>query len=74
MVKMCCQGPGCIQIIIMETYIQDVLPRPRVYTDHHGDMVKTFCQGYVQIIFVETHTVTTCCQDQGYVVPYVRAR
>jgi len=33
------QDQGYIQIIIMEdTYGQDIVPRPRVYTDHHhGD-------------------------------------
>ena len=38
-VTMYCQVQDYIQIIIMEDlYRQDVLPRPRVYTDHHhGD-------------------------------------
>jgi hypothetical protein len=35
-VKMYCQGQEYIEII-METYGQDTLPRPRIHTDHHGD-------------------------------------
>jgi len=35
---MYCQGQGYVQIINMEdTCSHDVLPRPMVYTDHHGD-------------------------------------
>jgi len=62
-VKTFCKGQGYMQII-METNSHDTLPRPRVYTDHHGIM-ETY--GRIQIIIMETHTVKTYCWGQDYI-------
>jgi hypothetical protein len=68
-----CQGQGCIQFIIMEdTYGQDLLPRPRVYTDHHHHG-NTYIEGILprQRVYadhiLETHMVMTYCQVEGYI-------
>lgn len=41
-------------------------PRPRVYTDHHGDTDKTYCQGPGCIQIMETHGLDILPRPRAY--------